>query len=70
MQENSSLTLMSPEKLTLEAAVDLQRAKTAVLQALENRGYRIETEYESRVIAKHTFSATYYPHQIEVHARS
>ena len=59
-------TLMPTDKLTLETQVDLQKAKEAVLQALDSRGYRVEEEYESRIIAKHAFSSTYYPHQLEV----
>jgi len=57
---------MPHDKLTLETPVDMQKAKEAVLQALDNRGYRVEEEYESRIIAKHAFSSTYYPHQLEV----
>lgn len=65
-QEITSLTLMPPEKSTVETLVDLQRAKEAVLQALDSRGYRVEEEFDTKIVAKHGFSGAYYPHQVEV----
>ena len=57
---------MPADRFTLEAAVDLQRAKEAVLQALDNRGYRVEKEFDAHIVAKHPFSPAYYPHEIDV----
>jgi len=57
---------MPSDRLTLETTVDQQKAKEAVLQALDNRGYRVEKEFEARIVAKHSFSAAYYPHEVEI----
>jgi hypothetical protein len=57
---------MPPDRFTLETTVDQQKAKEAVLQALDNRGYRVEEELESKIVAKHSFSAAYYPHEVEI----
>jgi hypothetical protein len=57
---------MPPDRLTIETTVDQQKAKEAVLQALDNRGYRVEEEFEAKIVAKHSFSAVYYPHEVEI----
>jgi len=57
---------MHPDRFTLEAGVDQQKAKEAVLQALDKRGYRVENEFEAKIVAKHPFSALYYPHEIAI----
>ena len=57
---------MPSERFTLETTVDQQKAKEAVLQALDNRGYRVEVEFEAKIVAKHSFSAAYYPHEVEI----
>ena len=57
---------MPSDRFTLETTVDQQKAKEAVLQALDNRGYRVEGDFESKIVAKHSFSTTYYPHEVEV----
>jgi len=57
---------MPSDRFTLETPVDQQKAKEAVLQALDNRGYRVEEEFEAKIVAKHSFSATYYPHEVEI----
>lgn len=57
---------MPSETATLETNVDSQKVKQAVLSALDSRGYRVEQEFESKIVAKHAFSAAYYPHQVQV----
>ena len=57
---------MPQDRLTLETTVDQQKTKAAVMQALDNRGYRIEAEFETKILAKHPVSATYYPHEVEI----
>ena len=58
---------MPSDKFTLETTVDrCQKAKEAVIQALDNRGYRVEGDFESKIVAKHSFSTTYYPHEVEI----
>ena len=57
---------MPSDRFTLETTVDQQKAKEAVLQALDNRGYRVEEEFEAKIVAKHSFSAAYYPHEVEI----
>jgi hypothetical protein len=57
---------MSPGKFTLETTVALEKAKEAVLKALDNKGYRVEEETDDKIVAKHPFSATCYPHAVEV----
>jgi hypothetical protein len=64
--EITKQTLMPPDNFTLETTLDLQRAKETVLQALDSRGYRVEQEFDARVLAKHGLSGTYYPHEVEV----
>jgi hypothetical protein len=57
---------MPLERFTLETTVDQLKAKEAVLQALDNRGYKVEKEFEARIVARHSFSAAYYPHEVEI----
>src|SRR5208337_329705 len=57
---------MPSDKFTLETTLDQQKAKEGVIQALDNRGYRVEGDFESKIVAKHSFSATYYPHEVEI----
>ena len=57
---------MPLERLTLETSVDQQKAKAAVLQTLDQRSYTIEVEFDAKIIAKHAFSAGYYPHEIQI----
>jgi hypothetical protein len=57
---------MSPGKFILETTVSLEEAKEAVLKALDNKGYRVEEETDDKMVAKHPFSATYYPHTVAV----
>lgn len=57
---------MPLEKLTLETSVDAQKARVLVLKALDNKGYKIEEESEDKIVAKHSLSASYYPHSLEV----
>ena len=57
---------MPSDRFTLETTVDQQKAKEAVIQALDNRGYRVEGDFESKIVAKHSFSTTYYPHEVEI----
>ena len=57
---------MPSDKFTLETTVDSQKAKEAVIQALDNKGYKVEGELDSKIVAKHSFSATYYPHEVEI----
>jgi hypothetical protein len=57
---------MSPGKFTLETTLDLEKAKEAVLKALDNKRYRVEEETDDKIVAKHPFSATYYPHAVVV----
>ncbi len=57
---------MPSDRFTLETTVDQQKAKEAVIQALDNRGYRVEGDSESKIVAKHSFSTTYYPHEVEI----
>ncbi|HMK94409.1 MAG TPA: hypothetical protein VK536_03310 [Candidatus Limnocylindrales bacterium] len=57
---------MPSDRFTLETMVDQQKAKEVVLQALDNRGYRVEEEFDSKIVAKHPLSTAYYPHKVEV----
>jgi len=57
---------MPPAKLTLETALDQKKTKAAVLEALNNRGYNVEEESDDKIVAKHSFSSIYYPHEVEV----
>jgi hypothetical protein len=57
---------MPQDRLTIETTVDQQKAKEAVLQALDNRGYKVEEEFEAKIVARHSFSAAYYPHEVEI----
>jgi hypothetical protein len=57
---------MPPGKFTLETTVDLEKAKQAVLKALDNKGYRVEEESDGKIVAKHPFSVACYPHIVEV----
>ncbi len=57
---------MPSDKFTIETTVDMQKAKEAVIQALDNRGYKVEEDVEAKIVAKHPFSATYYPHEVEI----
>ena len=50
----------------LETAIDSDKAREAVLQALDNRGYKVRAEFQTKIVAKHAFSATCYPHEVEV----
>ena len=58
--------LMPSDRFTIETTLDQQKAKEAVIQALDNRGYRVEEDSEAKIAAKHPFSATYYPHEVEI----
>lgn len=57
---------MPSDKFTIETTLDQQKAKEAVIQTLDNRGYRVEGDFESKIVAKHSFSTTYYPHEVEI----
>ncbi|MGD0202592.1 MAG: hypothetical protein ABSC20_01640 [Candidatus Bathyarchaeia archaeon] len=57
---------MPSDKFTIETTLDQQKAKEAVIQTLDNRGYRVEGDFDSRIVAKHSFSTTYYPHEVEI----
>ncbi|MEM2126621.1 MAG: hypothetical protein QXH67_00150 [Candidatus Bathyarchaeia archaeon] len=44
----------------------LEETRLAVLKALEAKGYKILEDHDDRVKAKRGFSASYYPHEIQV----
>jgi hypothetical protein len=52
--------------LTLETQLDLQKAREAVLRALNSKGYKVEEDTQTRIISKHSLGATYYPHKVEI----
>jgi len=58
---------MPLEKILFETSVDAQKARVAVLKALGDKGYKIEEESEDKIVAKHSLSASYYPHSVEVY---
>jgi hypothetical protein len=57
---------MPSDRFALETTVDQQKAKEVVLKALDNRGYKVEEDFETKIVAKHPFSGTYYPHEVEI----
>jgi hypothetical protein len=57
---------MPSHKFSLETTIDKQKAKEAILKALNDKGYKVEEESEVKIVAKHLFSGTYYPHEVEV----
>jgi hypothetical protein len=61
---------MPLNKFTLETSIDLQKAKETIIKALDNKGYKIQENLETRITAKHPFSASYYPHEVEISLNS
>jgi hypothetical protein len=61
---------MPLSRFTLETTIDPQKASDAVIKALENKGYKVLENLETRITAKHSFSASYYPHEIEISLNS
>jgi hypothetical protein len=57
---------MPAERFTIETTVNMQTAREAALKALSSRGYRVDADSETKIVAKHGFSGTYYPHEVEV----
>jgi hypothetical protein len=61
---------MPMNRFTLETSIDLQKAKEAVIKALDNKGYKIQESLDTKIVAKHSFSGTYYPHEVEISLNS
>jgi hypothetical protein len=57
---------MPLNKFTLETLIDPQKAKEAVIKALNSKGYKVQENLETKIVAKHSFSTSYYPHEVEI----
>jgi hypothetical protein len=61
---------MPLNRFTLETSIDPEKAREAVIEALDKKGYKVQENSETRIVAKHSFSEMYYPHEVEVSLNS
>lgn len=45
---------------------DMAKIREAVLGTLSSKGYKVQQDLQTKIIAKHSFSVMYYPHVVEI----